>query len=103
MWGRPFGEQMRAMRVLRGLAQGDLAVLLGATRAAVAGWERRHGSPGHDTMQEVAEALGCTLVVLLVPHEVSGEGVRGKALGRMKSGRRRLIGLSEFGDEVEET
>lgn len=100
MWGRPFGQQVRAMRLLRAMSQGDLGLLLKTGQARVAQIEGGRMAPTLTTMEEVAQALGCTLVVMLVPREVSGEGaLGGEPLGRLRPGRKPELGLSEFGEE----
>lgn len=104
-WPRPFHEQVRAVRMMRGLAQSDLAELLGLSRPRAAAVESGDHGPQLAKAVEIAEVLDCTLVVLLVPNELTGEGVagsvplRGLKPGPMRGSR--LLGPSGLDDDDE--
>lgn len=74
MFGRPFHEQVRAVRMMRGWSQSDLADELGVGAARLTGVESGEHSPQLAKAALIAEALDCTLVVLLVPNELTGLG-----------------------------
>lgn len=55
---------MRAIRTLRetaGLAQKDLAAMLGVTRQTVAAWESGRAWPNSELLPELTDILECSL------------------------------------------
>jgi predicted transcriptional regulator len=54
-------------RVEKNLSQRELAELCGTTQSAIARLERGGRPPRIDTLQRIAEALECELIVDLVP------------------------------------
>jgi DNA-binding XRE family transcriptional regulator len=62
-------EQVASRRVELGLAQRELAELVGTTQSAIARLESGGRPPRIDTLLRIAAALDCELSVELRPHE----------------------------------
>lgn len=60
-------SKVAARRGEMGLSQRELAELVGTTQSAIARLERGGRPPRIDTLLNIAEALGCDLVVDLIP------------------------------------
>jgi transcriptional regulator with XRE-family HTH domain len=60
-------EEVAARRHALGLSQAELATLCGTTQSAIARLESGGRPPRIDTLQRLARALDCTLVVALRP------------------------------------
>jgi transcriptional regulator with XRE-family HTH domain len=60
-------EQVATRRRALGLSQAELAALCGTTQSAIARLESGGRPPRIDTLQRLARALDCTLVVELRP------------------------------------
>lgn len=56
---------LRKLRKLRGLTQHELAEALGVGRTTVAMWETRHSSPPVESLNTIADVLGCTVLDVL--------------------------------------
>ena len=73
---------MRAIRTLRetaGLAQKDLAAMLGVTRQTVAAWETGRAWPNSELLPELTDILECSLDDLYAgdePDPRPDEGIR---------------------------
>ncbi|HUY24535.1 MAG TPA: helix-turn-helix domain-containing protein [Candidatus Saccharimonadales bacterium] len=63
------GDQVRTLRLVRGLSRGDLARLLGASEATVTRLELGGGSPTVQMLARLGEALGAELTIRLAPVE----------------------------------
>jgi len=62
-------EQVRKVRILRGLSQADLGALLGTTQSRVSQMENPdYQRLSFNSVAKVAEVLNCDLVITLVPH-----------------------------------
>ena len=83
---------MRAIRALRetaGLAQKDLAAMLGVTRQTVAAWESGRAWPNSELLPELTDILECSLEDLYAgddPDPRPDEGIRPYARGTNKIG-----------------
>ncbi len=66
-----FGENVRRLRVTKGLTQQGLADQLYVTRQAVSRWEGGSRYPDLMTAKKLAEALDSTMDALLSPEDVS--------------------------------
>jgi predicted DNA-binding mobile mystery protein A len=66
---RPQGGWIRAIREALGMSASDLASRMGVTHAAVAKFEasEQRGRIGLDTLERVADSMGCDVVYALVP------------------------------------
>lgn len=62
-------EQLAQRRRGMGLSQQQLAELTGTTQPAIARLEKGGRPPRIDTLLRIADALGCDLVVKLVPRD----------------------------------
>jgi len=67
----PRGGWVASVRDALGMSQADLAHRMGLTQSAVAKLElsERNGSIQVDSLRRAAEAMGCDLVVLVVPRQ----------------------------------
>ncbi len=54
-----YGENIRSIRIARGLTQQDLADKLGVTHGAVSSWERERTEPNMETVERMCEILSC--------------------------------------------
>ena len=63
------GDQVRLLRLERGLSRGELARRLGASESAVARLELGGSSPTVQTLARLGEALGAELTIRLEPVE----------------------------------
>lgn len=61
------GSQIRALRLRRGLTQGEFAGLMSISFQAVSGWERGITCPDLDNLVRIAELFGITVDELLRP------------------------------------
>lgn len=59
------GERIRGYRLAAGLSQGELARLVGVTRAVVTAWESGKACPKLDKLHPLANALKCTIKQLV--------------------------------------
>ena len=59
------GERIRGYRLALGLSQGELAQLVGVTRAVVTAWESGKACPKLDKLKPLAEALQCKVADLV--------------------------------------
>lgn len=78
---RPTGGWVRTIRDALGMTAADLAHRLGVSGVAVTKLEasEREGRARLDTLARAADALGCDLVVALVPRTSLDETVRARA------------------------
>jgi len=79
---RPFGEQLRYWRMVRGFSQRELAGALSVSQQALAKWEAGASSPNPPTLARIAAALDIPVAKLF------GEAgtVRIPVLGRVQAG-----------------
>lgn len=75
---------IRRIRVLRGIAQDDLALSAGVERAYVGHLERGSKNPTVETLQKIAVALNCPVMELFREPPENAE-----PLGVLKSGRKK--------------
>jgi DNA-binding XRE family transcriptional regulator len=61
------GQQVRALRVARGLTQAELAKMIGTSQAAIARLEAGGVDPRIQTLARLGEALGAELIVRFEP------------------------------------
>ncbi|WP_041631718.1 helix-turn-helix domain-containing protein [Corynebacterium maris] len=87
-YGHKLGENLRALRIMRGLSQGRLAVLAGLSRNVVSNLERNENSahrcsdPVLSTVYKLARALRVPPVVLLPAAHRPVNGIcAGEAVG----------------------
>lgn len=66
---------IRAWREHLGITQGELAVRMGVSQAAVAKLEKPTAKPRHTTLGKVAAALGISLIQLDVDLKSTGEAL----------------------------
>ena len=59
------GKRIAAARKGAGLTQNDLALKVGVTAQAVSKWERGNACPDIAILDEIADALGMSLIELL--------------------------------------
>jgi tellurite methyltransferase len=59
------GKRIAAARKGAGLTQNDLALKVGVTAQAVSKWERGNACPDIAILDEIADALGISLIELL--------------------------------------
>lgn len=95
----PIGKQLKAMRELRGLSQAELAGALGCSQPTVHRNESDMARIRFDTMTWVADALGCEVVVQLVPRELLALGWAPPAPGLPPIATRVLLDLRDEGSE----
>ncbi len=60
-------DQVYQQRIARQLSQAELAELCGTAQSAIARLERGERPPRIDTLQRIADALDCELVLTLAP------------------------------------
>lgn len=60
-------EIIRRARESAGLSREQLAELIGVNPRSVRRWESGETDPGLDSLRAVASALGCELVISLIP------------------------------------
>ncbi len=80
--GRPFAEQLQALRQRRGLTQDELAAAVGVTAEEVAGWERGLPPPPWSTLVDLADALRVPLSALRPPPAGRGPNDAGGEVSR---------------------
>jgi transcriptional regulator with XRE-family HTH domain len=68
--------QVAERRQARSLSQKELAALVGTTQSAIARLESGGRPPRIDTLQRIANALDCELVVTLRPRTITRGGRR---------------------------
>ncbi|MVM33833.1 helix-turn-helix domain-containing protein [Spirosoma sp. HMF4905] len=61
--GHVIGQKIKEARLKAGLTQKELSERLGISAAAVNKFERRQTPPSISTLERVAKAIGCTLVI----------------------------------------
>lgn len=59
------GERIRRLREARGLSQGQLAEIVGRSRQRISAIERSETLPGDPILADLAEALGCSVHLLI--------------------------------------
>lgn len=67
------GERIRAARKSAHLTQKELGARLGVAYQTVAQWENNLRNPKQETLQRIADALGCDFYFLLLGEQVSIE------------------------------
>lgn len=67
--GRILAEEVILMRRLRGLTQRQLADRLGTHQSSISRLESRKALPSIRFLKQVADALGCELLIQFVPRE----------------------------------
>jgi len=55
--GKKLGENLRKLRLKRGMSQGDLAVILNVDRAYISNIENGRMNPTLSTLEKIANAL----------------------------------------------
>lgn len=60
----PFGENLRKIRIERGMSQDELAELLGTSKQVISRYETAQRSPKVSTVAEYAEKLGVRIATL---------------------------------------
>lgn len=55
------GDNIKALREMKGLSQSDVGRLVGKTRSAVSQWEHGVSSPSMETASKLADAFGVKL------------------------------------------
>src|SRR5687767_3353564 len=65
------GEQVRRLRVARGLSQAELARRMGTSQAAIARLEHGGVDPKLETLERLSRALDAELVVELRPSQLT--------------------------------
>ncbi|WP_306412715.1 helix-turn-helix domain-containing protein [Ectorhizobium quercum] len=78
---------IRRIRVLRGIAQDDLALSAGVERAYVGHLERGSKNPTIETLQKIAGALDCKIAELFQEPPENAEKLKVLKSGRKKSHR----------------
>lgn len=58
-------QKIKALRIGKGLTQGELGELLGVSQAAIAMWEKGARQLKADTLLKLAAIFGCTVDELL--------------------------------------
>ena len=58
------GERIKAARLEKGLTQKELGSLLGLSVPAISQWETNLRNPKIETLQKIADALGCSVLYL---------------------------------------
>lgn len=62
-------NNIRKLRLKRGLLQKQLASLVGVKRVTVTQWEAGRSSPRTQLLPKLAEVLNCDLSDLIIKHE----------------------------------
>jgi transcriptional regulator with XRE-family HTH domain len=76
------GERIKSARKKAGLSQKDLANRMGVTQSNISQYENGYKSPGYETLERFASAIGCGISDLL-PGEVTasqGDSSAGSSL-----------------------
>ena len=68
-YGKIFAQNMRRIRLAKGLSQEDLGETSGLTRNYIGNIERRENSPSLQSMEAIADALRVSLLDLLAADE----------------------------------
>jgi transcriptional regulator with XRE-family HTH domain len=63
--GKVIGKRIRGYRLAAKLSQGELAQLVGVTRAVVSAWENERACPKLDKLYPLANALNVNLADLV--------------------------------------
>lgn len=81
------GEQIKRMRIKKGITQGELAASVGSTISSISNYERGRRTPPYPVLYAIAEALEAPLQEFM-PLTVSGENDAESTSGRKFSDRR---------------
>ena len=68
-----FGENLRMLRMTRGLSQTEFGELIGAKQATVSAYERNAREPSFEVCEKIADALSIPLSTVMIPTEKSAD------------------------------
>lgn len=71
--GRNFAANLRIRRQRMGFTQTRMAEILGISQSTYAHYEGGRRSPLLYTMEQIADAVGCTVIAMLSPPPEEGE------------------------------
>jgi len=64
-----YGQAFKKIRQLRGFSQWDVAKIMGNNQTGIHNLEKLHANPTVASLERYANAIGCKLVIQLVPKE----------------------------------
>ena len=72
-----FGERLKALRLAKGISQGDLGKRLGVTKQTVSNWEIENATPALDMFQSIVRLFDTTPNYMLGYEQYVGLDITG--------------------------